>query len=83
MTHEKESALLHAWATRDHALGRAGREVVCGLVPRACDRLDLNTCRHHELLPASFGKSSTQGSLSGSGYPASPSVEGGVAWTWC
>ena len=62
-----------------------------GLVARSCSdwcpepatELDLNTCRHHELLPASFGKSSTQGSLSCSGYPASPSVEGGVAWTWC
>lgn len=60
-----------------------------GLVARSCSdwcpepatELDLDTCRHHELLPASSGKSSTQGSLSSSGCPASPSVEGGVAWT--
>src|SRR5262249_25151777 len=38
MTHEKGSAPLHAWATRYNALQRAGREVVFGLVPRACDR---------------------------------------------
>src|SRR5712691_13424801 len=51
-----------------------------GLVVRSCSawcpepatELDLDTCRHHELLPASSGKSSTQGSLSCSGYPASP-----------
>ena len=42
-----------------------------GLVVRSCSdwcpepatKLDLDTCRHHELLPASSGKSSTQGSL--------------------
>ena len=51
-----------------------------GLVARSCSdwcpepatELDLDTCRHHALLPASSGKPSTQGSLSSSGYPASP-----------
>ena len=37
-THEKGSALCPAWVTRYNALGMAGREVVFGLVPRACDR---------------------------------------------
>ena len=51
-----------------------------GLVVRSCSdwcpepvtQLDLDTCRHHPLSPASPGKPSTQGSLSRSGYPASP-----------
>src|SRR5881397_1628600 len=51
-----------------------------GLVARSCSdwcpepatELDLDTCRHHELWPAFSGKPSTQGSLSCSGYPASP-----------
>src|SRR5262249_59040958 len=37
-THEKDPALLHTSVTRYNALQRAGREVVFGLVPRACDR---------------------------------------------
>jgi hypothetical protein len=37
-THEKGPAFLRAQATRYNALERAGREVVFGLVPRACDR---------------------------------------------
>src|SRR5262245_45836250 len=40
--------------------------------PEPVTELDLDTCRHHELSPASWGKWSTQGSLSCSGYPASP-----------
>ena len=40
--------------------------------PEPVTELDLDTCRHHQLLPASPGKPSTQGSLSHSGYPASP-----------
>src|SRR5262249_55450132 len=36
-THEKRPALLCAWAIRYNALSRVGREVVFGLVPRACD----------------------------------------------
>src|SRR5262249_6468155 len=51
-----------------------------GLVVRSCSdwcpepvtALDLDTCWHHPLSPASLGKWSTQGSLSRSGYPASP-----------
>src|SRR5262245_7782918 len=51
-----------------------------GLVVRSCSdwcpepvtQLDLDTCWHHPLSPASPGKPSTQGSLSRSGYPASP-----------
>src|SRR5262245_65477079 len=46
--------------------------------PEPATELDLDTCRHHELLPASSGKSSTQGSLSCSGYPASPQR----VWRW-
>src|SRR5438105_11890328 len=49
-----------------------------GLVVRSCadwcpepvTPLDLDTCRHHPLWPASPGKWSTQGSLARSGYPA-------------
>src|SRR5262250_1029639 len=49
-----------------------------GLVVRSCSdwcpepvtQLDLDTCWHHPLSPASLGKWSTQGSLSRSGYPA-------------
>src|SRR5215471_49180 len=36
--HEKGSALCPVWGTLYNALGMAGREVVFGLVPRACDR---------------------------------------------
>src|SRR6266540_910331 len=62
-----------------------------GLVVRSCSdwcpepvtQLDLDTCRHHALLPASRGKSRTQGSLACSGYPASPCVHGGVRWMCC
>src|SRR5262247_1839814 len=51
-----------------------------GLVVRSCSdwcpepvtELDLDTCLHHKLSPASSGKSRTQGSLFCSGYPASP-----------
>jgi hypothetical protein len=40
--------------------------------PEPVTKLDLDTCRHHPLSPASPGKPSTQGSLSCSGYPANP-----------
>src|SRR5262245_53008641 len=52
--------------------------------PEPVTELDLDTCRHHELSPASWGKWSTQGSLSCSGYPASPlGIHGGARWMWC
>src|SRR2546430_17110356 len=37
-TQEKKPALYPVRGTRYNALGMAGREVVFGLVPRACDR---------------------------------------------
>jgi hypothetical protein len=40
--------------------------------PEPVTALDLDTCRHHTLSPASYGKSRTQGSLFCAGYPASP-----------
>src|SRR6185503_11278714 len=72
--------------------GQYGRMRSTGLVVRSCSdwcpepvtQLDLDTCRHHPLSPASWGKSRTQGSLFCSGYPASPlGIHGGARWMWC
>src|SRR5215471_6086691 len=50
-------------------------------------KLDPDTCRHHDMSPASFQKPSTQGSLCPHGYPTSPQCGEGrrmdVVFTHC
>src|SRR5207248_4454843 len=50
-------------------------------------KLDPDTCRHHDMSPASFQKPSTQGSLYSYGYPTSPQCGEGrsmdVVFTHC